>query len=76
MDVNNISVIMNLEENPMNREAIIRHMNNAIEMKEDMKKDNMLANVYYDFDFDKFIEQCEELLNGVWDDAVNIVVPF
>ncbi|MDF2943579.1 MAG: hypothetical protein K0S01_2437 [Herbinix sp.] len=60
----------------MERNTIIRHMNNAIEMKEEINKSHMMYLVYKDFDFDKFIDQCRELLSDCWDDATYMEIPF
>ena len=60
----------------MKREAIIIQMNNDFLLQEQTRHDPMLAKVYSDFDFDKFIDKCREMLGEIWDDATKIETPF
>ncbi len=60
----------------MKRETIIKHMNNAIELQMQCQKDKNLRLVYSDFDFDRFIDRCREMLGEQWENINNIEVPF
>ncbi len=45
------------------RKNLIRSMNDAIELREKIRHDDMLRKVYYDFDFDGYIDRCREMLS-------------
>lgn len=46
----------------MKREILLKQMNDAIEMKQRIKTDLKLKQVYSDVDFDKFIRICRQKL--------------
>ncbi len=63
----------------MKRETIIKHMNDALLLQGEMRRDRMLRAVYSDIDLDKFIDRCREMLADdpeYWEDAAEMENPF
>ncbi|MEM0174387.1 MAG: hypothetical protein QXI16_07780 [Sulfolobaceae archaeon] len=60
----------------MKREYLIKQMNDALQLQEQMKKDKNLRYVYYDVDLDKFIDRCREILSEEFYEPVGLVIPF
>lgn len=58
------------------RETIIIHMNNALDMMERMDKDKNMRLAYSDYDFEKFIDRCREILTEEWHCPIELEVPF
>lgn len=67
---------MNLRGVMMTKEMILKHMNDAIALMNECKKNPMLRKVYSDFDFYKFINRCKNMLDEEFHDIDDIEIPF
>ena len=60
----------------MKREFLVKQINDALELVEQMKTDRMLRLVYSDIDWDRYIQKRRDALSDCWVNTDSVKLPF